>query len=52
MGLLIAGPAIEAIGFAATTTLYGVLGVALVAAIAIGWRLALWNPAAPANARG
>jgi len=52
MGLLIAGPAIEAIGFAATTALYGALGIALVAAIAVGWRQALWSPAAPANARG
>jgi hypothetical protein len=52
MGLLFAGPAIEAIGFAATTTIYGVLGIALVAAIAIGWRKALWSSSAPANARG
>jgi MFS family permease len=52
MGLLFAGPAIEAIGFVATTTIYGVLGIALVAAIAIGWRKALWSPTAPANARG
>ena len=51
MGLLFAGPAIEAIGFAATTTIYGVLGIALVAAIAMGWRKALWSPTAPANAR-
>ena len=49
MGLLIAGPAIEAIGFAATTAIYGVLGIALVAAIVICWRQALWNPLSSAN---
>ncbi len=52
MGLLIAGPVIDAIGFAATTLIFGALGAALVAAIAIGWRHALWRLSAPANGRG
>ncbi|MBL8384288.1 MAG: MFS transporter [Burkholderiales bacterium] len=51
LGLLAAGPAIESLGFAASATLYGVLGLALVLAIAVVWRRALWSRGAAANAR-
>lgn len=42
-GLLLAGPMIKAIGFAATTTLYALFGLACTAAIAIRWRASLWR---------
>ena len=51
LGLLSAGPCIDEIGFAATATLYAVVGVALTLAIAMRWRVSLWRLAAPANAR-
>ncbi len=43
VGLLLAGPAIAALGFAATATIYA--GFALVSTLAIGWhwRAALWR---------
>jgi predicted MFS family arabinose efflux permease len=51
LGLLAAGPIIASLGFAATTVLYAGLGLALTAAIGWRWHAALWNRAAPANAR-
>jgi predicted MFS family arabinose efflux permease len=51
LGLLAAGPVIAGLGFAATTALYAGLGLALTAAIGWRWQAALWNRAAPANAR-
>ncbi len=51
VGLLVAGPLISAVGFAATVTLYAILGLALTLAIALTWRAALWHRAAHANAR-
>ena len=50
-GLLIAGPLIGRIGFAATATGYALGGLALTLAIALRWRAALWRAASPANAR-
>ena len=49
LGLLAAGPLIAAIGYVATTVLYGGLGLAATLAIGYGWRQALWNRAAAAN---
>jgi hypothetical protein len=51
LGLLAAGPIIARFGFAATTLLYGGLGLAVTLAIGYRWRGALWNPEATANAR-
>jgi predicted MFS family arabinose efflux permease len=50
-GMLIAGVLIERIGFAATVTLYCVVGSLLTVMIALRWRAALWPLSAPANAR-
>lgn len=50
-GLLAAGSLIDAIGFAATGTLYAAAGLALILAIVLHWRADLWPVHAPANAR-
>jgi predicted MFS family arabinose efflux permease len=49
LGLLIAGPIIASIGYAACTLLYSGLGLAATFAIGYRWRGALWHPAAPAH---
>jgi hypothetical protein len=49
LGLLLAGPSIAHIGYAATTVLYGGIGLAAIFAIAWWWRGVLWSAAAPAN---
>lgn len=49
IGLLIAGPLIERLGFAATASLYAAIGLAATVFIAIYWRNDLWRPLAPAN---
>ncbi len=51
VGLMVAGSLIERIGFAATATLYCVIGIALTGAIALHWRAVLWPLHAAANAR-
>jgi predicted MFS family arabinose efflux permease len=51
VGLLAAGSLIDAIGFAATGTLYAMAGVALMMAIVLHWRADLWHVHAPANAK-
>jgi predicted MFS family arabinose efflux permease len=51
LGLLAAGSLIEAIGFAATATLYAAAGLTLMLAIVTHWRADLWHLHAPANAR-
>ena len=51
LGLMAAGSLIDAIGFAATGTLYAVAGMALMLAIILHWRADLWSEHAPANAR-
>jgi MFS family permease len=51
VGLLAAGVLIEQIGFAATATLYAVLGLAFTLLIAAYWRAQLWGAHLPANAR-
>jgi hypothetical protein len=51
LGLLVAGPLIERLGFAPTASLYCGVGLALTVAIAVRWRRALWPLDAPANAR-
>jgi hypothetical protein len=50
-GLLIAGALIDWVGFAATVSLYCLVGGVLTAAIAVRWRDALWPLNAPANMR-
>ena len=50
-GLLIAGGLIDWIGFAATVSIYCLIGSGLTVAIALRWRAALWPLSAPANAR-
>lgn len=49
-GLLISGPLIGNIGFAATSTLYALVGLALTVAMAFYWRHALWSRQAASNA--
>jgi MFS family permease len=51
LGLLTAGSLIDEIGFAATGTLYAALGLTLMLAVALHWRVDLWHLNAPANAR-
>jgi predicted MFS family arabinose efflux permease len=51
LGLLAAGSLIDAIGFAATGTLYAIAGLALMMAVVLHWRADLWHVHAPANAK-
>ena len=51
LGLLAAGFLIDRVGYVATATLYGVVGIACTLAIALRWHAALWPSHAPANAR-
>jgi len=51
LGLVAAGSLIDAIGYAATGTLYAVTGLALLMAIALHWRADLWHVHAPANTK-
>jgi predicted MFS family arabinose efflux permease len=51
LGLLLAGPLIERVGFAVTGSLYSLLGIAVTLGIALHWRVHLWHPAAAANVR-
>ena len=48
-GLLISGPLISNMGFAATSTLYALAGLALTAWMAVYWRHALWSTQAASN---
>ena len=50
-GLLVAGALIDWIGYAATVSVFCVVGSVLTALIALHWRDALWPLSAPANAR-
>ena len=50
-GLLAAGALIDRVGFSATATLYAVTGLLFTLLIGLGWRRALWDAAAPADAR-
>jgi predicted MFS family arabinose efflux permease len=49
IGLLIAGPLIERVGFAPTMSLYAAIGLLCTLFIAVRWRDDLWRPLAPAN---
>ena len=51
IGLLSAGVLIESLGFAATASLYCLVGAALTLGIALHWRADLWPADAPANVR-
>lgn len=50
LGLLVSGPLIERIGYAATASLYSALGLLLTGAMAVYWRAHIWAARAPANA--
>ncbi|MBM3645625.1 MAG: MFS transporter [Alphaproteobacteria bacterium] len=49
LGLLAAGPLVQAWGFAATGAIYSAAGLAALIAIGVRWRATLWNAGAPAN---
>lgn len=49
LGLLAAGPIIAHLGYAASTLIYGGLGLAATIAIGYRWRSALWHRSALAN---
>jgi MFS family permease len=51
LGLLASGSLIDAIGFAATGTLYAATGLALLLVIVLHWRADLWHLHAPANVK-
>ena len=51
LGLLLAGPLIEHLGFAMTGSLFSVFGLVFTLLIAVAWRAHLWHPDAAANAR-
>jgi predicted MFS family arabinose efflux permease len=51
LGLLVAGAAIDWIGFTLTASLYCLVGIACTLLIALRWRAALWPLHASANAR-
>jgi hypothetical protein len=43
LGLLAAGPLIEGLGYAATATLYAVIGLVFTALIGVYWHAHLWT---------
>ena len=49
LGLLATGPLIAHVGFAATTAIYGTLGISAMVVIGVRCRRALWDRAAVAN---
>ena len=51
LGLLLSGPLVEHAGFAATGSLYSLLGFGFTLLIAVRWRAHLWHSAAAANVR-
>lgn len=51
VGLLLAGPLVEHVGFAATGTIFSLLGIVFTLVIAVCWRRHLWDVSAAANAR-
>ena len=51
LGLLLAGPLVEHLGFAVTGSLYSVLGIAFTLLIVARWRSHLWHPESAANTR-
>jgi len=51
VGLLLSGPLVEQIGFAATGSLFSLIGIGFTLLIAVCWRADLWHPASAANIR-
>ena len=51
IGLLIAGPLVAALGYAAMGTIYCGVGLIFTAAIALRWKTYVWRRDAPANTR-
>lgn len=52
VGLLVAGPLIDIVGFVATTLIYSGVGLVATVAIAYKWHGAMWKQSAPANQHG
>jgi hypothetical protein len=50
LGLLLSGPLIDRLGYAATAGMYSALGLLLTGAMAVYWRAHIWDRKAPANA--
>jgi predicted MFS family arabinose efflux permease len=50
LGMLAAGVLVARIGYPATATLYGLVGLALTLAIVLFWRAEMWRPREPAGA--
>ena len=51
LGLLLAGPLVEHLGFSVTGSLYSVLGIGFTLLIVTRWRSHLWHPESAANTR-
>ncbi len=51
VGLLLSGPLVEHAGFAATGSLYSLIGLGFTLLIAVRWRAELWQSTSAANAR-
>jgi hypothetical protein len=51
VGLLLSGPLVEHAGFAATGSLFSLLGIGFTLLIGIYWRAHLWDARPPANSR-
>jgi len=51
LGLMIAGPMIEHVGFALTGTVYSLLGIVFTGLVAVVWRAHLWDSKSATNAR-
>lgn len=51
IGLLLAGPMVEWLGFSATGSIFSVGGIVFTILIGVGWRRHLWDVHAAANAR-
>lgn len=51
LGLLLSGPLVEYAGFAATGSLYSLVGIGFTLLIAVRWRAELWHLSAAANKR-
>lgn len=49
LGLLLSGPLVAYAGFAATGSLYSLVGIGFTLLIAVRWRQELWHATAPAN---
>jgi MFS family permease len=51
VGLLLAGPMVEHLGFAVTGSIFSIVGIVFTILIAVRWRCHLWDVSAVTNAR-